>query len=66
MVSATALIVENTAHSFTVDTVELKPLRAVEVLVELKATGVCHTDIAVQHGKLPGAFPVVLGHEGTE
>ncbi|EXJ75841.1 uncharacterized protein A1O5_00348 [Cladophialophora psammophila CBS 110553] len=65
MVTATALIVEHTARPFVVDTVELEPLRALEVLVELKATGVCHTDVAVQHGKLPGAFPVVLGHEGA-
>lgn len=66
MVSATGLIVENTARPFIVDTVELGSLRAVEVLVELKATGVCHTDVAVQHGKLPGRFPAVLGHEGTK
>lgn len=66
MVSATGLIVENTARPFIVDTVELGSLRAAEVLVELKATGVCHTDVAVQRGKLPGKFPAVLGQEGTE
>ena len=33
-----------------------------EVLIALVATGVCHTDLAVQAGDLPTNFPVVLGH----
>ncbi|KAK5043492.1 hypothetical protein LTR84_011934 [Exophiala bonariae] len=64
MLSATALIVEKTSSPFIVDAVELESLGATEVLVELKATGVCHTDVAVQRGSLPGAFPILLGHEG--
>ena len=36
-----------------------------EVLIEIIATGVCHTDLAVQNGDLPTNFPVVLGHEGS-
>ncbi len=37
-----------------------------EVLVELKATGVCHTDAYTLSGKDPeGLFPSVLGHEGA-
>lgn len=35
-----------------------------EVLVEIHATGICHTDIACIEGKLPVAYPCVLGHEG--
>lgn len=37
-----------------------------EVLVEIKATGVCHTDAFTLSGEDPeGAFPVILGHEGA-
>ena len=36
-----------------------------EVLIEIVAAGVCHTDLAVQNGDLPTNFPVVLGHEGS-
>lgn len=36
-----------------------------EVLVEMHASGVCHTDIIIMAGSYPGvAFPTVLGHEG--
>lgn len=36
-----------------------------EVMVEMGATGVCHSDISVYNATLPNPFPVVLGHEGA-
>jgi S-(hydroxymethyl)glutathione dehydrogenase/alcohol dehydrogenase len=49
-----------------VEEVELEGPRAGEVLVELKATGLCHTDEFTRSGADPeGAFPVILGHEGA-
>lgn len=36
-----------------------------EVLVDVKATGVCHSDVGVFSGKLPAPTPLVLGHEGA-
>ena len=40
--------------------------KAGEVLVELKATGICHTDEFTRSGADPeGLFPVILGHEGA-
>ena len=46
--------------------VDLAGPKAGEVLVELKATGVCHTDAFTLSGDDPeGAFPVILGHEGA-
>jgi aryl-alcohol dehydrogenase len=66
MVTATALVVKDVASAFQIGTVELEPLHPSEVLVELKATGICHTDAAVQHGKLPASYPIVLGHEGED
>ncbi|MDP1669624.1 alcohol dehydrogenase catalytic domain-containing protein, partial [Phaeovulum sp.] len=46
--------------------VNLEGPRAGEVLVEIKATGICHTDDFTLSGADPeGAFPVILGHEGA-
>jgi aryl-alcohol dehydrogenase len=64
MVSATAFVVRAAGAPFEQCTVELDGLRPNEVLIDLKATGICHTDIAVKEGKIPVPFPVVLGHEG--
>jgi len=46
--------------------VDLEGPRAGEVLIEIKATGVCHTDAFTLSGDDPeGAFPAILGHEGA-
>ena len=46
--------------------VDLEGPRPGEVLVEIKATGVCHTDAFTLSGDDPeGAFPAILGHEGA-
>jgi len=48
------------------ETVQLEGPKAGEVLVEIKATGVCHTDAYTLSGKDPeGLFPAILGHEGA-
>src|SRR6202158_3079103 len=47
-------------------TVDLDGPRAGEVLVEIKATGICHTDEFTRSGGDPeGLFPVIFGHEGA-
>jgi S-(hydroxymethyl)glutathione dehydrogenase/alcohol dehydrogenase len=49
-----------------VATVDLEGPRAGEVLVEIKASGVCHTDEFTRSGADPeGLFPVIFGHEGA-
>ncbi len=49
-----------------VTTVQLDGPRAGEVLVEIKATGICHTDKYTLSGADPeGLFPAILGHEGA-
>jgi len=49
-----------------VETVDLDGPRAGEVLVEIRATGVCHTDEFTRSGADPeGLFPVIFGHEGA-
>ena len=50
----------------TVGTVQLEGPRSGEVLVEIKATGICHTDEYTLSGADPeGIFPAILGHEGA-
>lgn len=49
-----------------IETVQLDGPRPGEVLVEIKATGVCHTDAYTLSGMDPeGLFPTILGHEGA-
>ena len=46
--------------------VNLEGPKAGEVLMEVKATGLCHTDEFTRSGADPeGAFPAILGHEGA-
>jgi S-(hydroxymethyl)glutathione dehydrogenase/alcohol dehydrogenase len=50
----------------SIETVDLDGPKAGEVLVEIKATGVCHTDEFTRSGADPeGLFPAILGHEGA-
>ena len=50
----------------SIETVDLEGPRAGEVLVEVKATGICHTDWFTLSGDDPeGLFPSILGHEGA-
>jgi S-(hydroxymethyl)glutathione dehydrogenase/alcohol dehydrogenase len=50
-----------------VEDVLLDPPGEGEVLVEVKATGLCHTDLGMLegHSPIPAPFPIVLGHEGA-
>jgi S-(hydroxymethyl)glutathione dehydrogenase/alcohol dehydrogenase len=49
-----------------VTTVQLEGPKAGEVLVQIKATGICHTDEFTLSGSDPeGLFPAILGHEGA-
>jgi S-(hydroxymethyl)glutathione dehydrogenase/alcohol dehydrogenase len=50
----------------TIETVQLDGPKAGEVLIEIKATGICHTDKYTLSGADPeGLFPSILGHEGA-
>ena len=50
----------------SIETVDLQGPKAGEVLVEIKATGICHTDEFTLSGADPeGIFPSILGHEGA-
>jgi S-(hydroxymethyl)glutathione dehydrogenase/alcohol dehydrogenase len=54
------------AKPLSIETVQLEGPKEGEVLVELKATGICHTDKYTLSGADPeGLFPAILGHEGA-
>jgi S-(hydroxymethyl)glutathione dehydrogenase/alcohol dehydrogenase len=61
-----AAVARAAGKPLTIETVRLDGPRAGEVLVEIKATGVCHTDAYTLSGADPvGLFPAILGHEGA-
>ncbi|PZO08692.1 MAG: S-(hydroxymethyl)glutathione dehydrogenase/class III alcohol dehydrogenase [Lysobacteraceae bacterium] len=61
-----AAVAHKAGAPLTVETVDLEGPRFGEVLVEIKATGVCHTDQFTLSGDDPeGLFPAILGHEGA-
>ncbi|HEU0162048.1 MAG TPA: S-(hydroxymethyl)glutathione dehydrogenase/class III alcohol dehydrogenase [Rhizomicrobium sp.] len=61
-----AAVAYGAGKPLVIETVDLEGPRAGEVLVEIKATGVCHTDEFTRSGADPeGLFPVIFGHEGA-
>jgi S-(hydroxymethyl)glutathione dehydrogenase/alcohol dehydrogenase len=61
-----AAVARQAGAPLTLETVDLEGPRAGEVLVEIKATGICHTDEFTRSGADPeGIFPAILGHEGA-
>ncbi|WP_437666117.1 S-(hydroxymethyl)glutathione dehydrogenase/class III alcohol dehydrogenase [Sorangium sp. So ce1182] len=63
---ARAAVAHKAGEKLTVEDVQVEGPREGEVLIEIKATGVCHTDAYTLSGKDPeGLFPAILGHEGA-
>jgi S-(hydroxymethyl)glutathione dehydrogenase/alcohol dehydrogenase len=61
-----AAVAYEAGKPLVIETVQLEGPKAGEVLIELKATGVCHTDLFTLSGADPeGLFPTILGHEGA-
>jgi S-(hydroxymethyl)glutathione dehydrogenase / alcohol dehydrogenase len=65
-VDVRAAVAHSAGAPLVVETVQLEGPREGEVLVEIKATGICHTDEFTRSGADPeGLFPAILGHEGA-
>ena len=61
-----AAVAREAGKPLSLETVDLEGPHAVEVLVEIKATGICHTDeFTLSGGDPEGIFPSILGHEGA-
>src|SRR5580658_5047045 len=62
----TAAVAFEAGKPLSIETIDLEGPKAGEVLVEIKATGVCHTDAFTLSGADPeGLFPAIPGHEGA-
>ncbi|CEJ89832.1 hypothetical protein VHEMI05657 [[Torrubiella] hemipterigena] len=62
--TTTALVIDEVKGPFSLKEVSVSAIQADEALVEIHATGICHTDLSCAEGVLPAAFPAVFGHEG--
>jgi NDMA-dependent alcohol dehydrogenase len=61
----TAAVLHDVNKPYSIETVELDPPRRGEVLVKVRAAGVCRSDLHFQKGEATIALPAVLGHEGS-
>jgi S-(hydroxymethyl)glutathione dehydrogenase/alcohol dehydrogenase len=65
-VDVRAAVAHKAGIPLEIETVQLAGPKTGEVLVEIKATGICHTDEFTRSGADPeGLFPAILGHEGA-
>ncbi|MFQ5940030.1 MAG: S-(hydroxymethyl)glutathione dehydrogenase/class III alcohol dehydrogenase [Alphaproteobacteria bacterium] len=61
-----AAVAHQAGKPLSIETVQLEGPKAGEVMVEIRATGICHTDEFTLSGADPeGLFPAILGHEGA-
>lgn len=62
--STEALVVREKGARPRLEPVKIRDVRPDEVLVDIHAVGICHTDISCINNVIPIDFPAVLGHEG--
>ncbi len=60
-----AAVLNRVNTPLTLDTLDMAPLEHGDVLVRIRASGLCHTDLEAMQGSLAYPLPIVLGHEGA-
>lgn len=60
-----ALVLKAVKTPLEWQTITVGPIQQDELLVDIHATGICHTDVACMNGRLPVQLPQILGHEGA-
>jgi aryl-alcohol dehydrogenase len=65
VVPAVAAVLNEKAGRFSLEPVTVGPIADDEVLVEIVASGLCHTDLAIRDQRRPVPLPAVVGHEGA-
>ncbi len=60
-----AAVLHQVGSPLEIEQVELRAPGQGEVLVEMKATGLCHTDQSIMDGHMGAKLPIILGHEGA-
>ncbi len=58
-------VVVDALNEFSVQEVSLDPPKAGQVMVDIKATALCRSDLSDINGKIPLELPAVIGHEGA-
>ncbi|KAF7556517.1 hypothetical protein G7Z17_g1375 [Cylindrodendrum hubeiense] len=65
-IATEALVIGKPGDKFEMTPIILDEVRSDEVLVEMKYSGICHTDVLLQNGLIPGVeYPAIFGHEGA-
>lgn len=59
-----ALVVHAPMGDPSLEEIQLEDIQPHEALVQIEATGICHSDLIIIDGTVPSEFPSVLGHEG--
>lgn len=62
--TTTALVINEVNGPFRLETIRLDTIRPTEALVQIHASGICHSDLSFANGTVSAAMPAVLGHEG--
>ena len=65
MVEAIAAVMPAANAAFVLQAITVDPPQAGEILVDVKAVGICHSDLVMVSGAFGTAFPAVFGHEGA-
>ncbi|KAI0174366.1 alcohol dehydrogenase [Pestalotiopsis sp. NC0098] len=65
MLTTEALVLKEINGPFSLEEVLVHDINDDEALIEIHATGICHTDLSCANGTLPASAPAVLGHEGA-
>lgn len=60
-----AAVVKEVGQPFEIETLDLAPPREKEVLVRIRAAGICHSDWNIRTGETEHPLPAALGHEGA-
>jgi S-(hydroxymethyl)glutathione dehydrogenase / alcohol dehydrogenase len=60
-----AVVLRTVGQPAAVEELTFRPVSRHEVIVQLAASGVCHTDLSVRDGGMPALLPCTLGHEGA-
>jgi Zn-dependent alcohol dehydrogenase len=60
-----AAVVKKTGQPFEIETLDLAPPREKEVLVRIRAAGICHSDWNIRTGETEHPLPAAAGHEGA-
>ena len=65
MFEAIAAVMPGPNASFEIEPIKVVAPKAGEILVDIKAVGICHSDLVIASGAFGTAFPAVFGHEGA-